>query len=123
MVVHSLAYGQRAEKSIAQLSRRTGGKTFFYSGRKDSTALIDGLAATVLTEGPSLKANVPISVSSALTKYDHDAGDAASAATAAAAAAADDDDGDDGDVDCFHLALFSALEQTHCDLVACDVSK
>ncbi|KAL8565740.1 hypothetical protein ACOMHN_018657 [Nucella lapillus] len=62
VVVHSLAYGQGAEKSIAQLSRKTGGKTFYYSGRKGSTALIDGLAATVLTEGPSVKIHVPISI-------------------------------------------------------------
>ena len=26
----------------------------------------------------------------------------------------DDDDNDDDDDDCFYIALFSALEQTHC---------
>ena len=26
----------------------------------------------------------------------------------------DDDDDDDDDDDCFYIALFSALEQTHC---------
>lgn len=62
VVVHSLAYGQRAEKSIAQLSRKTGGKTFFYSGRKDSTALIDGLAATMRSSGPEVTTFVPISL-------------------------------------------------------------
>ncbi|KAL8587151.1 hypothetical protein ACOMHN_026119 [Nucella lapillus] len=62
VVVHSFSYGQRADKSVAQLSRSTGGKLFFYSGRKDSTALIDGLAATVTTESSNLPADVPISV-------------------------------------------------------------
>ncbi|XP_076469337.1 calcium-activated chloride channel regulator 1-like [Babylonia areolata] len=62
VVVHALAYGQGAEKSIAQLSRTTGGKTFYYSGRKDSTALIDGLAATVLTHSPGLHSTLPVSL-------------------------------------------------------------
>ncbi|KAK7465057.1 hypothetical protein BaRGS_00037796 [Batillaria attramentaria] len=62
VVVHSLAYGQRAEQTIAHLSKTTGGKTFFYSGRKDSTALIDGLAATVATEGPVRRPDTPISL-------------------------------------------------------------
>lgn len=62
VVVHSLAYGQRAEQSIAELSKVTGGKTFFYSGRKDSTALIDGLAATIASEGPIQKPAVHFSV-------------------------------------------------------------
>ncbi|XP_076448467.1 calcium-activated chloride channel regulator 4-like [Babylonia areolata] len=63
VVVHSLSYGQRAEQSIAQLSRRTGGKLFFYSGRKDSTALIDGLAATLRGgQGSSLLADLPVSI-------------------------------------------------------------
>lgn len=62
VVVHSLAYGQRAEQSIAQLSKDTGGKTFFYSGRKDSTAFIDGLAATVVSEGSIRKPEVALPV-------------------------------------------------------------
>ncbi|XP_059152208.1 calcium-activated chloride channel regulator 3A-1-like [Physella acuta] len=63
IVVHALAYGQRAEQSIAQLSQETGGKTFFYSGRNYSTALIDGLAATVAMENNIIpKANIPYSI-------------------------------------------------------------
>ncbi|CAL1532070.1 unnamed protein product [Lymnaea stagnalis] len=63
IVVHALAYGQRAEQSIAALSQETGGKTFFYSGSQNSTALIDGLAATVATENSFVhNANVPQSI-------------------------------------------------------------
>lgn len=62
-MVHSLAYGQRAEKSIAQLSRKTGGKTFYYSGNKESTAFLDGFAATIRNEGPSFQTAAPVSVS------------------------------------------------------------
>ncbi|GFO43573.1 calcium-activated chloride channel regulator 4, 30 kda form [Plakobranchus ocellatus] len=63
IVVHALAYGQRAEQSIAELSQETGGKTFFYSGRHNSTALIDGLAATVATENSVIsRAGIPHSI-------------------------------------------------------------
>ncbi|KAI8764119.1 calcium-activated chloride channel regulator 4 30 kda form, partial [Biomphalaria glabrata] len=62
IVVHALAYGQRAEQGIAELSQDTGGRTFFYSGRQNSTALIDGLAATVAAENTALlKSSAPIS--------------------------------------------------------------
>lgn len=71
IVVHALAYGQRAEQSIAELSQQTGGKTFFYSGRQNSTALIDGLAATVAMENNAIpRANVPQSVSNTLAFLD-----------------------------------------------------
>ncbi|GFR70413.1 calcium-activated chloride channel regulator 4-like [Elysia marginata] len=63
IVVHALAYGQKAEQSIADLSHDTGGKTFFYSRRANSTALIDGLAATVATENSVvLRPGVPHSI-------------------------------------------------------------
>ncbi|ESO99114.1 hypothetical protein LOTGIDRAFT_238844 [Lottia gigantea] len=49
VMVHALAYGQKAETGISALADETGGRTFFFSGQRQST-LVDSLAAMVMPQ-------------------------------------------------------------------------
>ncbi|KAK6176714.1 hypothetical protein SNE40_014959 [Patella caerulea] len=61
VMVHALAYGQKAETDISQLAGETGGRTFFFSGERQAS-LVESLAAMVRQKTTSEGFETPITI-------------------------------------------------------------
>ena len=56
VVVWSVAFTEESDIQMVKLAADTGGRSFFYSGRDDSTALVDAFAESSLKSGDTTNA-------------------------------------------------------------------